>query len=164
MKFKAYLGKTEHDLEVRARDGGYDVDIDGASTFVDSSRLEASFYSLIVDGRSYEVSVEESDRDTYSVRHGGYLRSIRLIDPLSAAAGAGLGVSGPSELKAFMPGRVVTILVSEGDAVEEGQPLLVLEAMKMENQVEAPRDGVVKSISVSAGDTVEAGAHLAIIE
>lgn len=164
MKFKGFLGDVEHDVEVDPIEGGFSVIVDGERHDVDASKLEASFYSLICQGRSYEVSVSETNTDTFVVRHGGFKRVVRLVDPVAAAAGAHLGASGVADVIGVMPGRVVKVLVQEGEEVAEGQGVLVLEAMKMENEVTAPRAGTVVALEVQAGDTVETGALLARIE
>jgi biotin carboxyl carrier protein len=164
MRFTAFADDGEHDIEVRPTEGGYLVTIDGTTKTVDTARVDASVYSLIVEGRSYDVSVRRIDRDTVAVKYGGYRREIKIVDPLSAAASAGGGLTGPSQIKAVMPGRVVAVLVEEGQTVRAGQGVLVLEAMKMENEVTAPQDGVVKAMAVAPDQSVEAGATLAIIE
>jgi biotin carboxyl carrier protein len=164
MKLKAFLGDDEHDVEVREVEGGYVVVVDGTPHEIDTVACEASFYSLLRDGVSFEVSVREQERDTLLVRHGGYGRSVRIVDPLAAAAGDRLADVGGAEIQAVMPGRVVKVLVEEGATVEEGQGLLVLEAMKMENEVPAPRAGTVAGLHVTAGQAVESGETLIVIE
>ncbi len=163
MRFKAFYGDVEHDIEVEPSDGGYRVSIDGMAREVDTAKLDAQLYSLIVDGASYEVAVSEDERNEFSVLHAGEKQTLTLVDPLAAAAGAHLGQTGPVELISQMPGRVVKLLVQEGDEVTEGQGIIVLEAMKMENEVAAPRDGVVSSLFVSEGDTLETKAKIAVI-
>ena len=164
MKFKGFVGDYEHDVEVDAIEGGFRVTIDEESVEVDASKLEASFYSLICEGRSYDVSVTEEVEDTFVVRHGGFKRTVRLIDPVAAAAGGHLAHTGAAEIHSVMPGRVVSVLVQEGDEVAEGQGIIVLEAMKMENEVSAPRAGTVKSVEVQAGQALETGSVIAVIE
>jgi biotin carboxyl carrier protein len=164
MKFKGFVGDYEHDIEVEPIEGGFRVVIDDDSFEVDASKLEASFYSLICAGRSYDVSVTEEADDTFVVRHGGFKRTVRLIDPVAAAAGGHLAQSGVAEITSVMPGRVVSVLVQEGDEVVEGQGIIVLEAMKMENEVSAPRAGTIKSVQVQAGQALETGSAIAVIE
>ena len=164
MKLRAFLGDREVDVEVRPVEGGFEVSIDGQVEFVDTAPCDGNAYSLIVDHRSYDVSVHDAGRDVYVVRHGGFRRDVRIVDPLVAAAQAIEATSGPAEVAAVMPGRVVKLLVEEGQEVAEGQGLLVLEAMKMENEVAAPRAGVVRKLPVSAGEAVEGGQLLALIE
>lgn len=164
MKFKGFVGDTEHDIEVEPIEGGFRVTIDEDSFEVDASKLEASFYSLISGGRSYDVSVTEEANESFVVRHGGFKRSLRLIDPVAAAAGGHLGHAGVAEITSVMPGRVVSVLVEEGEEVSEGQGIIVLEAMKMENEVTAPRAGTVRTVAVQAGQALETGSAIAVIE
>jgi biotin carboxyl carrier protein len=114
-------------------------------------------------GRSYEVSIEAT-RDGYLVRHGAAEQRILLSDPGRRAREAFGGASGPLSVQSAMPGRVVRVLVAAGDPVRAGQGLVVIEAMKMENEITAPRDGRVRSVAVTAGETVEGGAELAVVE
>jgi biotin carboxyl carrier protein len=158
------MGQDEtHDIEVHANGETYEVTVDGKLHVVDARKLESNFYSLLVKGRSYEVSVEGDDED-FEVRHGAALRTVRLVDPLRAASGAELGDTGRAVIEAVMPGRVVRLLVEEGQEVEAGQGVLVLEAMKMENEVAAPRAGTVSTLKVAQGETVETGQMLAVVE
>lgn len=164
MKFKGFLDDEVHEVEVRPLPRGYVVTIDGVAREVDTAPLEAAFYSLIVNGASYDVSVYEEGRDAYIVRHGGFARRIRLINPLTMAAGAPAVGPGPVAVNAVMHGRVVKLLVAEDEEVKEGQPLLVLEAMKMENDIPAPKAGRVIEVCVAAGQAVETGEKLAVVE
>ncbi len=164
MKFKAFHGENEHDVEVKEVEGGYRVQLGNETLEVDTVRLEQSFYSLLINGQSFEVSVRDAGKSSFTVRHGSYARTIKVVDPLAAVAGAGLHQTGPAEITAVMPGRVLKVLVEAGQSVAEGQGLIVLEAMKMENQVEAPRAGKVTELSVKEGDTLETGAKILIIE
>lgn len=155
---------AEHEIRVEPIEGGYEVTVDGTKHVVDTATLESSVYSLIVDNRSYEVSVHATDRTEFAVQHGGFLRKVNLLDPLAAAAGVRVGHAGPAQVNVVMAGRVVQLLVNEGDQVEQGQGLIVVEAMKMENEVPAPRAGTVKKLLVSAGQALETGEQIALIE
>jgi biotin carboxyl carrier protein len=97
---------------------------------------------------------------------GGRLHAVRLIDPLrSGGRGEDAGHDGgPTEVRAVMPGKIVALLAAEGDPVEAGQGLLVVEAMKMENEITAPRAGRMSSIKVKQGEAVDSGALLLILE
>jgi acetyl/propionyl-CoA carboxylase alpha subunit len=164
MKLKGYLGDAAHDIEVRPAPHGFVVSVDGVEREVDAANLEASFYSLIIDGVSFDVSVHEIGHDGYVVRHGGFARQLRILDPLSAAASASAATAGPVPVDAIMPGRVVKLLVAAGDDVKEGQALLVLEAMKMENDIPSPKTGKIAEICVAAGQAVETGEKLVVVE
>ena len=163
MKLTAFLGDEERALEVRPAPRGYVVAIDGVETEVDVAVVEPDTYSLLVGGLSYDVSVHDEGRDGYVVRRGGFARRLRIVNPLSVTAGAHAVPEGPVPALAVLAGRVVKLLVAPGDEVREGQPLLVLEAMKMENDILAPKAGPVREILVAAGQAVESGEKLAIV-
>jgi biotin carboxyl carrier protein len=164
MKLSATVGGRTHEVVVERREGRYAVIVDGVERLLDVRKLEADFYSILSEGRSYEVSVERT-RDGYEVRHGAAVRLVRLSDPSREgrerlrSRGAG-----PEQVVASMPGKVVRVLVGPGETVAAGQGLLVLEAMKMENEIAAPRSGRVVALHVEPGAPVEAGALLAVIE
>jgi biotin carboxyl carrier protein len=163
MKLKAFVADAEHDVEITRVEDGYEVVVDGVTHRVDSTRCEGAYYSLIRDNVSYFVSVSEDQRDVFTVRHGGFSRDVRVVDPLAAAAQAHDEHSGRAEVAAVMPGRVVKVLVEEGQEVAKGQGLIVLEAMKMENEIAAPMEGVVTSVTVGDGEAVEAGQVLVVV-
>lgn len=164
MKFKAFFRTSEHDVDIAATEGGYDVILDGRKLHVDSVRLDGSFLSLIIGGQSFDLSVRQQGLEEIVVRHGSYTRVVKIVDPLAVAAGASLVHSGRAEVVTTMPGRVLKLLVANGDQVGAGQPLIVLEAMKMENELTAPRAGTITEVSVKEGDTIETGAKVVVIE
>jgi biotin carboxyl carrier protein len=163
MKISARAGSSVHEVSVVMRNGTYVVEIDGARHEVDSRKLEGDFYSFLVAGRSYEVSVE-TDGDRYFVRHGAAESVVTLTDPGRAAREAKAAGAGSAEVVSVMPGKVVRVLVREGDEVEEGQGVVVVEAMKMENELGAPKAGKISAIKVQPGFAVEAGAALLTID
>jgi biotin carboxyl carrier protein len=117
-------------------------------------------YSVLLDGRSYDARVEDG-----AVIVCGHRFEIEVRDPRrysrQSAAGARSGVQ---RVAAPMPGKVVRVLVAVGDAVEAGQGIVVVEAMKMQNEMKAARSGIIASLSAKAGATVAAGDVLATIE
>jgi biotin carboxyl carrier protein len=164
VKFTARVGEREHDLRIERRDGSFVVDVDGVEHLVDARKLEADFYSILVADRSYEVSVEASGNE-YRVRHGAAVVVVSLADPSRGAREELRGArDGPEVVTSVMPGKVVRILVAEGESVRPEQGLLVVEAMKMENEIAAPRGGKIRSIEVREGQPVESGARLVVIE
>jgi len=162
MKISAQIGDRVLEVGVDRHDGGYVVEIDGERMLVDAHKLEGDFYSLLTGGRSYEVSVEPRG-DGYLVRHGAAATIVRLADAGRRAREAMRGSSGAEQVVAQMPGKVVRVLVAEGDTVQPGQGLLVLEAMKMENEIASERGGTVERLAVDPGATVEGGALLAVV-
>ena len=131
----------------------------------------AHLLSLRIDGaRHHEVAVHRersSEATVYQVAPGALSTRVEVMDPLTHLAretrgGAGLG--GVQQVTAYMPGRVVEVLVEEGAEVEAGQGVVVLEAMKMENEIQAPGPGTVRRIFVEGGQAVEGGDPLFEIE
>jgi len=111
---------------------------------------------VVVDGRARQVVIART-RDRIHVALDGHAWVFERVDD---AAGGAAGGAGSGTVTAPMPGKVVKVLVAAGDAVTAGQPLLVVEAMKMETTLAAEIDGTVKSVNASTGDTVDAGAVL----
>jgi biotin carboxyl carrier protein len=145
-------GKIQVVLEGRALE--VDAFGSGSSTHL---ALEGRGVDLWLEGAPPEVGVVAHGRRFYARVENERTRDLHGISRGRGGQGAGL-------VKSPMPGRVVKVLVKEGDAVLAGQPLVVVEAMKMENELGAERDGVVKKIFVSPGATVEGGARLLEVE
>ena len=164
MKMTVKTGEREHEVTVDRHDGLFRVVVDGQEHLVDVRRLEADFHSIMMEGRSYELSIEP-DGDRYHVRHGASQRTVVFTDATRRARDElRAGGHGPLSIVSVMPGKVVRVLVAVGDAVEAGQGLVVVEAMKMENEIGAPRAGRIIAIHVEPGRAVEAGAPLLVIE
>jgi biotin carboxyl carrier protein len=135
------------------------VSVDGKIIEVDFESVKSQpVFSLIVDGKSYEAYVYDGEEDREVLLKGRLYHS-RVEDErerrLRAASGSSVVASGVFHLKAPMPGLVVSVSVEEEQEVKKGDVLLILESMKMQNELKAPRDGVVKRIYVKAGDSVE---------
>lgn len=163
MKISAKVGNDVHEVTIERRGGLYHVEVGGESHSVDARKLEGDFLSIVTSGRSYEVSVETL-RDGYVVRHGAAEQRVTLSDPGRRAREEQQAADGPERIVSVMPGKVVRILVREGDDVQPGQGLVVIEAMKMENEITAEKPGRVTSISVKPDQAVETGAELLVIE
>lgn len=125
---------------------------------------EPGVYSVLMDGRSYEAHVEEHPQGLVVVIDG-YRFEIDIRDPRRfRRKSGGRGGDGVQTISAPMPGKVVRVLIAAGDLVEAGQGLLVVEAMKMQNEMKAPRAGKVLSVAAREGATVTPGEVLAVIE
>ena len=120
-------------------------------------------YSILLDGRSYDARVERAGTATVIVI-GGYRFEVEVLDPRRWSPKSALAAHGVANLSAPMPGRVVRVLVALGEIVEAGKVILVVEAMKMQNEMKAPRAGRVASLRAVEGATVTAGEILASIE
>ncbi len=163
MKFAAKAGEAVHEIVVTRLDGEYIVTLNGVEHAVDARKLEADFYSILYEGKSYEVSVESAG-STYKVRHGAEEQVVELADASRGGREELHKKGGVEDVRSIMPGKVVRVLVSPGDEVQAGQGVVVVEAMKMENEIGSPRAGRVKSVDVTPGQSVEAGARLASLE
>jgi 3-methylcrotonyl-CoA carboxylase alpha subunit len=153
-------GEREVEVAVHAASGGYSLDLRGGSVAAAIRSNDGSRLSATLDGVTLAASVAFiGDEITVFDTEGA--RSLRLVDPV-AASGPAQAAGG--RLTAPMPGRLVQVLVAAGDTVEAGQPLVVLEAMKMEHTVKAPRAGTVASVAYATGDQVEEGASLVELE
>lgn len=141
--------------------GDLDVSVDGRPVSVDFVPVGASL-SVRVDGRMVDLTTEGTPPELGAVASGtrAYVRVESERERVANAARKGGAAGGEKVLKSPMPGRVLKLLVAEGDEVEIGQPLLVVEAMKMENEVKSKAKGKVATIHVAAGATVEGNAKL----
>jgi biotin carboxyl carrier protein len=161
-------GKREERMEVSEGERGvYAVRVNGKTRRVDALRLDHGTVSLIVDGQSYAVELEPSGESKLNVLVKDSLFTMEVLDEkrlrMRRASGR-FSVEGKVTLVAPMPGKVVKILAKVGDTVKEGQGLIVVEAMKMENELKSPKSGKVTDIFVKEGQPVEGGAKLAAVE
>lgn len=150
----------------------FEIDVDGETVLVDGKEHQVELRqvagipvrNLLIDGRSWIVPLEAVERGVWLAQSAGERFEVEVIDErtrhIRSLVGAGKGASGPSALKAPMPGLVVRITAEPGQTVAAGQGLLVLEAMKMENELKAAVPGVVDQIMVKSGQAVEKGAVL----
>lgn len=123
--------------------------------------VEPGGYSLWIDGLTYEAGVEEMEGGVAVTIRG---RRFEVLDPRRRIRRSQAGAEGQGKVVAPMPGRVVRVLVSAGDAVEAGQGIAVVEAMKMQNEMKAPKAGIVAALTAREGAAVSAGEVLAVIE
>ena len=157
------------ELEPGAENGQYRVTLDGQPLEVGARLLRPGVLSLMIGDRSFRV-VREDDAPAgngggSAIVFTGQRFPYHIDDPrsLKARRAHAVGADGPRPIKASMPGRVVRIVAAPGEAVELHQGIVVIEAMKMQNELKSPKAGIVSEMRVSAGDTVSAGDVLAVI-
>jgi 3-methylcrotonyl-CoA carboxylase alpha subunit len=161
MKFIARRDGEDVPVEVERHGSGYVVRIGDRTLNVDYTDAGPFVHSLrFEDGTQFGLT-HHSSGTHHEVSLGGVKVQVEIVDPLALrrrsredAQGEGGDVTAP------MPGRIVRVLVEAGQAVRRGEGLMILEAMKMENEIQAPVDGTVSEIYVNAGETVESGAVL----
>lgn len=164
MLFDATVDGRTIRVEVRAQDGRYQVTLDGRPLEVDHQETGAHFVSLLIGGKSYEAGLEKRP-EGYNVVLAEDVLTVELRGASQAVlASARKPEGGPARILAPMPGRLVRVLVQPGQQVEAGQGLLVMEAMKMENELRSPRAGRVAELPVREGQAVETAALLVVVE
>jgi biotin carboxyl carrier protein len=153
-----YIIEIDNEQRIKVNDQLFDVDFQQLS--------EGGILSLLLDNHSVEAIVEERD-SAWEVLLHGELYSVVVQDErayrLAKARGMAADVSGDAVIKAPMPGVIVAVAVTEGQHVHKGDKIVILESMKMENELRSPRDGTVLRIQVEAGVTVEKDQVLAVV-
>ena len=157
----------QKELEVESLgDGRYAVTLDGHRFELESLVLPHGAVSMIVEGHSYSVEFDEKKGEEVGVLVRGQLTRFDVADErkMRMRAAVSFKVDGKQTITAPMPGKIVKVFAKVGDEVAEGQGLVVVEAMKMENELKAPKAGKVTEVLVKEGVTVENGANLVVVE
>jgi glutaconyl-CoA/methylmalonyl-CoA decarboxylase subunit gamma len=171
--FRGGMEDSERELEIsslpsiREMIGQLEFLSNGARREADWAETNPQTYSILLDGRSYNVRLEKvkagnyTGGTTHEVHVGARVYRVALRDPRRLRRrGASGSHEGPQEIVAPMPGRIVKVFVAAGQQVKAGESLIVIEAMKMQNEIRAPRDARVEMIRVTEGEGVESGALL----
>src|ERR1017187_10215144 len=158
-------GKTQQ-VELTRGEKLWLCKVDGQPIEVDVALTARDVLSLLVGNKAYEIKRERSLQGELHMVIGSARYAVDVQDPRSLRTRRAVGgaETGPQKLKAPMPGKIVRILVNENDEVQGGQGIVVMEAMKMQNEMKSPKDGRVQKILTAEGSIVNAGDTLAIIE
>jgi biotin carboxyl carrier protein len=165
VKYFVTINGRAHEVELVERLGKLLATVDGKA--FDASYQEVDDQGQVVllhAGRSYALSIEGEENDV-AITLAGHFYDVRLEDERERAAHAAESAGAPTGgvVMSNMPGIVVEVLVEKGQVIEKGAPLLILSAMKMQNEISAPTAGIVKELHVAAGQPVAAGAKLVTI-
>jgi biotin carboxyl carrier protein len=166
MKLIATIDGSENVIEIPSDGDSPDWNCSLGETDLraDVRKVEPGIYSILIGHRSFEVQLENNGGRTYALVNGRRL-AVGIRDPRRMVRGAGgINIAGPRTICSPMPGKVVRVLVAEGDEVEAGRGLLIVEAMKMQNEIKSPKAGIVKAIPVKQGGSVSAGQVLLVVE
>ena len=167
VKLKASLNDQEHDLIINEIDGKVRVQVDDRRYEIEVHNSEGNSYLLLENRQVYECRVEtiHKSRERFEVNLKASRHSVLIIDPrrLRTDENSDRHHHGQTEIVAQMPGKVVRVLVEAGASVEKGTGVVIVEAMKMQNELKSPRTGVVVTVNVVPDDTVNAGEVLATI-
>lgn len=165
MIYEVAIAEKVYRVELVRTEQEWKCKLDGREFPVDVASAQDGVLSLLLDGQSYEVKQENLGTEAQIVV-GQERFSATVRDPRSfrSRRRAGASEHGVKKVTAPMPGKVVRLLAGVGAQVEAGQSIIVIEAMKMQNELKAPKTGVIKKINVAEGAAVEAGQSLAEVE
>lgn len=166
MTYNVVVDNKTHQVELTRDDKNWICKVDGQEIVVDAELTARDVLSVLLGGKAYEVKRERSLQGELHMVIGSARYAVDVQDPRSlrtrrAIAGA---EAGPQKVKAPMPGKIVRIMVAENDEVKAGQGVIVMEAMKMQNEMKSPKSGKVRKILTAEGSAVNAGDTLAVIE
>jgi biotin carboxyl carrier protein len=164
MTYDVTIDGKRYRLELNRADGGWSCRLDGRGVEVDAVVARPDVLSIRIANQAYEVKCERVATDLH-LWVGSRRFAVQVRDPRSFRGRAGaVDDRGPRKLTAPMPGKVVRVMARQGSAVEAGAGVLVVEAMKMQNEIKSPKKGTIQKILVSEGAAVNAGDVLAIVE
>jgi biotin carboxyl carrier protein len=165
MIYEVTIGDKTRTVELVRSGPDWLCKIDGRAFSLDVTAIQTNVLSILVDGKSYEVKQETTAAET-SIVVGRRRFSVTVRDPrsLRSRRRSDAGGPGPRKVSAPMPGKVVRVLVQIGEQVDAGQGVVIIEAMKMQNELKSPKKGLVKKLHAPEGVLVEAGQVLVEIE
>ena len=165
MKYEVSISGKTHIVEVEQRGDSWQAKLDAESYIADVVQAAPNTFSVLLDGRSHEICVTTSPNGTVHLHTGGFEFSAQVIDPRSWSGRrhTGAEAEGCQQVVAPMPGKIIRILAAVGEKVEAGQGLLVVEAMKMQNEIRSPKNGTVERVLAAEGQAVNAGDVLCVV-
>ena len=170
MKFEVHLdsvtGKTKHVVDLEKDGSSYKVSLDGQPVDADVILAAPNAVSVILNGTAFEIHIAPSLDGTYKLQTGPHEFQADVRDPRAwrGRKQGALEAEGRQQILAPMPGKVIRLLVKVGDEVEAGQGLVVVEAMKMQNEIRSPKKGKVERLQAKEGQPVNAGDVLAWVD
>jgi biotin carboxyl carrier protein len=162
MKLIAELNNEKYEVEIKRDNEKVFAKIDGREYEIEANEVEPNLYLFKHNNQIHEIYASPNG----IVNVGNNQLEVKIIDPkrLRSTGNSDANTEGIVEIKTAMPGKIVRILVEEGQEVSHGEGIIVVEAMKMQNEMKSPKDGIVKSIKVEESATVNAGDVLVVIE
>ena len=166
MTYDVIVDGKSHHLELTRGEKTWQCKINDQEMEVDAALTARDVLSVLIGGKAYEIKRERSLQGEVHMVIGSARYAVDVQDPRSLRTRRAIGgaEAGPQKVKAPMPGKIVRIMVEEKDEVKASQGIIVMEAMKMQNEMKSPKDGNVQKILTAEGSTVNAGDTLAIIE
>lgn len=164
MKYEVEIQGRQVNIDLEERDGRIEARVGARHYELEVISSETGVYTFLAGDRVYEARVWAPERSSLSVTIGGHLFSTSVIDRKHRRSTVQHSIEGRQNLVAPMPGKVVRVLVAAGDEVTLGQGVVVVEAMKMQNEIKSPKAGRVLEVRVTEGATVDANQVLAVVE
>jgi biotin carboxyl carrier protein len=166
MKFDVRIAGATRIVELERHADHWRIALDGQPLDADAVEIAPNTFSILLRGQSHEIRVTPAPNGTLTLQTGLEEFTAEVLDPRawSGRRHSALEAEGRQPVVAPMPGKVVRLLVKAGDTVEAGQGLLVVEAMKMQNEIRSPKSGVVERLLAQEGQPVNAGEILAWVE
>ena len=168
MKLIAELSSENHTIEIKRDGESLTADIGGRLYELEASEPEPNVYLFKHANKIYQIFVSPNEKsdEPVAVNVGNRNFEIKIFDPkrLRGSVSSDAAAEGASEIKTAMPGKIVRVLAEIGVEIKKGDGVIVVEAMKMQNEMKSPKDGIVKEIRFAEGATVNAGDVLVIIE
>jgi biotin carboxyl carrier protein len=170
MKFEVHLnsvaGNSTHIVDLAKDGSSYKVSLDGQPVSADVILAAPNAVSVILNGTAFEIHIAPSLDGTYKLQTGPHEFQADVRDPRAwrGRKGGALEAEGRQQIVAPMPGKIIRLLVNAGDEVEAGQGLIVVEAMKMQNEIRSPKKGKVERLHAKEGQAVNAGDVLAWVD
>jgi biotin carboxyl carrier protein len=165
MKYEVRIGGKTRIVEFERHSNGWQATLDGRRGAADVTEIAPNTYSVLLEGESHEICVTPSPGGKLNLQTGRFEFEAEVVDPRSWSGRrhAGVEAEGRQQIVAPMPGKIVRVLVKPGDRVEVLQGLMVVEAMKMQNEIRSPKNGMIERVQVEEGQTVNAGEVLCIV-
>jgi biotin carboxyl carrier protein len=166
MKFEVTVNNTRRIVELDGAANAWRISLDGKPVEADAVEIAPNIFSVLFNGKSYEIRVTPSPTGALTLQTGRNEFTAEVTDPRAwrGRRHGALEAEGRQQILAPMPGKIIRVLVQAGEKVQAGQGLLVVEAMKMQNEIRSPKSGTVERLLVKEGQPVNAGEVLAWVE
>jgi biotin carboxyl carrier protein len=166
MKFEIAINGNARTVEIEREGRDWRISIDGELVDADAVEIAPNIFSILLNGKSYEVRVTPSPNGalTLQTAHQEFTAEVVDVRAWRGRRHGALEAEGRQQILAPMPGKIIRVLVQPGEKVEAGQGLIVVEAMKMQNEIRSPKSGTVERLLVKEGQPVNAGEVLAWID